>query len=595
MTATPCAIDGCAAPAAFRAYKRPAWCQPHISEILRTADLEPLEPVAKRDSWTLMRCLSCGCEQHLRLQYVLDKLPMKSDEPICQACHWREWAKWARSMSGEGLTPVDLDEVRAIAEANHFDYLGPLTDPSLPDDPHRTRCRDCGKISAERVGDMGWGCTCRRNRKRQSTPAKSPTANLLRTSDNEALSWWDHDANTESLWETAKLKSPKAAAWKCPECGHRFTAVIRDMTKQPTCPPCAERRQHEYHEWLASFEGKTVADVPELLEAWDDEMHPRFALVLDGTFTTNGWGPYSRGFQPRAIYRFKCPNGHHPRISPTSFLERGCPACRGNATRDRNNTGNEPRLSPEIASQWHPDRNGAWTAAQASPDSRRLAWWRDPVCGHEWQQTPRERDKYTRRRCPDCDTILDSLAWHYPEIAAGWAPENPITPWQVRPTDTEHVVHWICDTDAAHHWTGTPASLVNGTGCPECRTSGKSRVELDHLNAARDLFGSAASGIRVHSDAFVRRASWTVDILITLSGDRRVAVEYDGSYWHADKVELDTEKSLDLLAEGIDVVRLREAPLATLAIDDPRYHEIAVYSSAPDPVSVMKKARDLIR
>ena len=594
MTTTPCAVDGCEEPAAFRTYKRPAWCQPHIAEILRIAGLKALEPVTQPKKWTLMRCLSCGCEQHLRPQFVFEKLGEKSTEPICQACHWRQWAQWARSVSGEGLTPVDLDEVRATAEANGFDYLGPLTDPSLPDDPHRTRCRDCGNISAERVGDMGWGCTCRRNPKRQSAPAKKPAANLLRTSDNEALSWWDHVANDESLWGTAKLKSPKSAAWVCPECDHHFTAVIREMTTRPSCPSCAQRRLDEYHDWLASLTGKSIADVPELLAAWDDSTPPQLVPVVEGTSSDSGWGPYSRGFQPGAIYRFRCPAGHHPRLSPTTFLERGCPSCRGNSTRDRNIQTDESRLSPEIASQWHPTRNGAWTAAQASPDSRRLAWWRDPVCGHEWQSTPRERDKYTRRRCPECDTILDSLAWHYPEVAAGWAPENTVSPWQVRPTDSDHLVEWVCDDDPRHRWTATPASVVNGAGCPECRETGKSRVELDHLESARAVFGSAASGRRVRSDAFTHHGSWTVDILVEQPDARPVAIEYDGSYWHADKTELDTEKSLDLLAAGYTVVRLREAPLPALGITDPNYHEVTVYAQAPDPASTMAKVRKLL-
>ena len=105
-------------------------------------------------------------------------------------------------------------------------------------------------------------------------------------------------------------------------------------------------------------------------------------------------------------------------ITPISWLERGCQYCRANATRKAARDADVPRLCPEIAAQWHPRRNGGWTPTQASPESRRMAWWLDPNCGHQWQQTPRERDKYTRRRCPECDTVLDSLAYHYPELAA---------------------------------------------------------------------------------------------------------------------------------------------------------------------------------
>jgi hypothetical protein len=59
------------------------------------------------------------------------------------------------------LQPIPCDEAKALAEEHGFDYLGPLTAPSLPDDPHHTRCRRCGKISAERLCDIYFSCTCK--------------------------------------------------------------------------------------------------------------------------------------------------------------------------------------------------------------------------------------------------------------------------------------------------------------------------------------------------------------------------------------------------------------------------------------------------
>jgi hypothetical protein len=50
--------------------------------------------------------------------------------------------------------PVDVERVRQHAERNGLAYLGPLTNPSLPQDPHRTQCKRRGKISAERTGDV---------------------------------------------------------------------------------------------------------------------------------------------------------------------------------------------------------------------------------------------------------------------------------------------------------------------------------------------------------------------------------------------------------------------------------------------------------
>jgi hypothetical protein len=114
------------------------------------------------------------------------------------------------------------------------------------------------------------------------------------------------------------------------------------------------------------------------------------------------------------------------------------------------------------------------------------------------------------------------------------------------------------------------------------------------MEEARLRFGNAASGKRIRSTAFTRRGGWTVDVLVDLASGRQLAIEYDGAYWHADKTALDADKSRDLLAAGLTVVRLREAPLTTLGIDSPTYHEITVYSEAPDPVSVMNRVMSLV-
>ncbi|MEV5470173.1 hypothetical protein AB0N37_31890 [Streptomyces griseoincarnatus] len=93
-------------------------------------------------------------------------------------------------------------------------------------------------------------------------------------------------------------------------------------------------------------------------------------------------------------------------------------------------------------------------------------------------------------------------------------------------------------------------------------------------------------------EAFARRASWLVDITVETAGERKLAIEYDGSYWHADKVDLDIEKSRDLLAAGYLVARLREYPLPPLSIDDPNYAEFVVYSALPKPDETIGRVRD---
>ena len=98
---------------------------------------------------------------HYRFNYTLDKL--SEGEATCRACFWREWARDVRQLQGAyaRFEPVPYEEAQRVAESHGYRYLGPLTSPSLPDDPHRTECTRCGKVSAERLGDISFGCSCK--------------------------------------------------------------------------------------------------------------------------------------------------------------------------------------------------------------------------------------------------------------------------------------------------------------------------------------------------------------------------------------------------------------------------------------------------
>lgn len=581
---SPCAAPGCTAPSVYRTRTRPSWCDEHITEILRSAGLEPLEPFTTPKAWRLTRCLTCGCEAHYRFEYVLDR--NAADEATCRACHWLGWAAETRRLQGfhANVTHTPAGEARAYAEKHEYDYLGALTNPSLPDDPHHVRCRHCGKLSAERLGDVGWGCSCQRNPARDTTAPTGatgkPKRRLLKDSDLDVVQWWDHDANDEALWATVTVAARREVTWRCPDCDLRFTARVLDMAARPTCPTCAAQRKDQWKELLALYKQTPVVDVPELMAAWADDADPRTVPV------TGQW----------ELRRFRCPKGHHPQMSPLSYLQSGCPSCRGLATRDVRleaaaTDGAPPGMRPEIVEQWHPTANDPVQLVTVSPRSRRTFWWRDPLCGHEWQDTPVNREKNQRLRCPVCRTRLDSLAWHFPDLAAEWSPVNPLTAWQVRPSGTTAFVPtWVCARNPAHVWQASLTSRTTGSGCPECRQAGKSNVELDHHEAAIRVFGAAASGRVLRDDVFNHRASWTADVTVQLDG-RLLVVEYDGSYWHAGKADIDRAKSLDLLAAGHLVARLREHPLPPLGIDHPRYVELVVHALAPDPDAAMRDVR----
>lgn len=142
---------------AYSAQTKPTWCLAHVDEIYRTAGLERIEEFGHPVSYVLTRCLRCSCEAHYRFNYILELNDRY--EAACRACYWASWSTPFGPIATNDVAAAALiATARERAEQNGFDYLGPC----LALASHRTRCRRCGKIIANRVSDMGWGCaTCR--------------------------------------------------------------------------------------------------------------------------------------------------------------------------------------------------------------------------------------------------------------------------------------------------------------------------------------------------------------------------------------------------------------------------------------------------
>jgi hypothetical protein len=242
----PCAEVGCDQPGAFRTRTRPTWCHEHVTALVRRAGLQPLEPFTGPKAWWLTRCLACECETHVRFEQALEW--HGRGEPACRACHWRNWAGATRRVQGAHAAhqPAVESKARAHAEANGYTYLGPLTNPSLGDDPHHVRCNYCHRLSAERLADIGWGCHCQVNPSRAAQTSRDPKSKkkeLLKDSNLPVLKWWDHSRNSTDLWATTVVRARREVAWNCPDCGTQFSARVIDMVSHRECPQCEPKRR----------------------------------------------------------------------------------------------------------------------------------------------------------------------------------------------------------------------------------------------------------------------------------------------------------------------------------------------------------------
>ena len=244
----------------------------------------------------------------------------------------------------------------------------------------------------------------------------------------------------------------------------------------------------------------------------------------------------------------------------------GCPVCAGHVVKTGFN--DLASICPHLVAEWSPKNNKG--VDEVTVSSRYRAIWICSGYGHEWVSAV-----YSRTRgygCPVCagKKVLrgfNDLATTHPELAAEWSPKNgDLTPEMVI-SGSHKKIEWVCGD--GHSWGSTVYNrALYGNGCPKCCLQRTSNVEAEVFRLLTEQFPDAEQGVQV--------GRWSIDVL--LSRRRRVAIEYDGSYFHRDYVDRDTRKTLDLLSLGYRVVRIRERSgqnaLPFLNVDNPHYLEL---------------------
>ena len=127
-------------------------------------------------------------------------------------------------------------------------------------------------------------------------------------------------------------------------------------------------------------------------------------------------------------------------------------------------------VNPEIASQWHPTKNGVITPYDVSSGSKWVAWWNCPKCGYEWKSVIHSR---AHSGCPACSghTVWEGhtdLATVNPKLASEWdSTKNGIlSPSKVAP-GCNSKVWWKC-SQCGHEWQAIVNNRSKGSGCPVC-------------------------------------------------------------------------------------------------------------------------------
>jgi hypothetical protein len=338
--------------------------------------------------------------------------------------------------------------------------------------------------------------------------------------------------------------------WRCDKGGHTWCATPNSLTNARHPAGCG------------ICDGKVVipstslaAVAPWLARQWDTE--------ANGGVTAFQVAP-----NDNRLYWWACAVAadHRWEASPNNRYGKGsgCRMCSGQEASSTNNL----TLNALLMDQWDWEKN---TERGLHPVNltRGAKVEADWVCAtyseHVW---PAMVDHRARGQgCPDCSrnhvSDLNSLASVAPQLAEQFdCLRNETTPDQVAASSNRDY-WWICPLEPERHgWEAQPNNRMRlQQGCPDCFTPGSSaqEVRLAHEIATVIPFDLSEHSVQLRSGRTSK-----VDIVIT---DLKMAVEFDGSYWHRDKVENDSEKTRALRDAGWVVVRVREAPLTPIDLN----------------------------
>ena len=256
--------------------------------------------------------------------------------------------------------------------------------------------------------------------------------------------------------------------WRC-EKGHEWQAEVKTRVNGCGCPVCANRKLAEGENDLATLR-------PELAAQW----HP----TRNGSLTP---GDLTAGTRRKVWWR--CDKGHEWQASVLSrtSLGNGCPVCAGKQIIPGEN--DLASQFPQLAAQWHPDKNGALRPENVSPNSNRKVWWLCPL-GHAWKATVTSRSR-EGAGCPFCAGRkvwpgFNDLETVEPKVAAQWHPtlNGELTPRMVT-AGSRRKVWWQCPE--GHVWKAVVYSRAGKRkcGCPVCA----GRISEARMKAYRHMVG----------------------------------------------------------------------------------------------------------
>jgi hypothetical protein len=285
-----------------------------------------------------------------------------------------------------------------------------------------------------------WQAACsNRTGQKQGCPfcanKKADLTNCLASTFPEIAKEWHPTKNGSLTPQQVTPGCDKKVWWLCSnDPSHEWKATCKDRTKKRSlCPFCTQRK--------VTYSTSLAIKEPDIAREWHPQKNGNLTPydLVPGSTKKVWWQCRNN---PMHEWKVRC-------IDRTGKRKRGCPYCAGQRVHPSSCLAN---TNPEIAREWHPQKNGFLTPYDVTAGSGKKVWWRcSKNSTHEWKATCIDRTGKRKRGCPYCNS--------------GW---------------TKDAIRLFISTLLTNIDTLTPAGLYvlfQQTGILNCDGSGKSFIQ----------------------------------------------------------------------------------------------------------------------
>lgn len=199
------------------------------------------------------------------------------------------------------------------------------------------------------------------------------------------------------------------------------------------------------------------------------------SIAKNAKYLVAGWHIAKNNISPDEVsststkkYWWICPYGHEWQSSPSYYYKKKSIDCLYCKRRRPSHEFNFASVYPEVAKEWHAEKNGALLPSMFLPKSNKIVWWKCEN-GHEW--TTAILTRANGSQCSTCTTQdslkISNMGLLFPQLVSEWddGKNHPLTPFTVTKSNPSKI-WWICHK--GHQWQASIISRTKGSGCKIC-------------------------------------------------------------------------------------------------------------------------------